>query len=204
MKRLSSLPRLASISISRRANCFSPGIMALTIHTSLPAAACFTTQTHPLSYRSTSVKSDTHKLHPPTKRKKLGKHSFIPQKAAVQLTEQARDFFQNLLKDPPRPEIIGIRLNYDQSKQDSIRMVFSFEFVTANDLSSNDEPVSLEVLEDGVTPKTYVESVNDGFPKLYVSGDAFLKVLGAEVDVDTKTLTPILRDREGNIMDPNA
>jgi hypothetical protein len=31
-----------------------------------------------------------------------------------------------------------------------------------------------------------------------------MKVLGAKVDVDMETLTPILYDKEGNKMDPNA
>jgi hypothetical protein len=31
-----------------------------------------------------------------------------------------------------------------------------------------------------------------------------MKVLGATVDVNMENITPILYDREGNIMDPNA
>jgi hypothetical protein len=95
-------------------------------------------------------------------------------------------------------------LNYHQSKQGDIRMVFSFDFVTARDIGDKDEPVSLEVLEDGVTPKPFADAMNDGLPKLYVNSDAFLKVLGATVDIDLKELTPVLYDREGNVMDPNA
>ena len=49
-----------------------------------------------------------------------------------------------------------------------------------------------------------MESIDDGLPKLFVHRDAFLKVLGATVDVNLETITPILYDREGNIMDPNA
>jgi hypothetical protein len=130
--------------------------------------------------------------------------SFVPQKAAVQLTERARTFFKGLLNEPPRPDVIGIRLNYDQSSTGEPRMVFSFEFVTAQDLGPNDEPVSLEVMDDEFTPKPYAEAWNDGLPKLYVNGHAFLKVLGSKVDVDLSTLTLILYDREGNVMDPNA
>ena len=63
--------------------------------------------------------------------------------------------------------------------------------------------VSLELMEDG-TPKSPKDSMNDGLPKLYVHHDAFLKVLGATLDVNTESLTPILYDREGNLMDPNA
>eukprot|EP00957_Ditylum_brightwellii_P202154 15328836-Ditylum_brightwellii.AAC.2 len=67
--------------------------------------------------------------------------------------------------------------------------------------------VSLEVLEDGVTPKPPSESQNDGLPKLYVHHSAFMKVLGSTVDVDidkSGMFKPILYDREGNMMDPNV
>ena len=61
----------------------------------------------------------------------------------------------------------------------------------------------MELLDDG-SPKPPMESFDDGLPKLFVHRDAFLKVLGATVDVNLETITPILYDREGNIMDPNA
>ena len=63
--------------------------------------------------------------------------------------------------------------------------------------------VSLEVDSKG-DPLPPMETVDDGKPKLYVNGGAFLKVLGATVDIDLETVTPILYDREGNKMDPNA
>jgi hypothetical protein len=63
--------------------------------------------------------------------------------------------------------------------------------------------VTLETNEDG-TPKSPQETWNDGKPKLYVHHNAFMKVLGATLDVDAKTMTPILYDREGFQMDPNA
>jgi len=90
------------------------------------------------------------------------------------------------------------------------RMAFTFRFVTADDIGPHDEAVSLELVRDGdgdgapMRPKSPAEAVNDGLPKLYVSADAFLKVLGATVDVDPQTVTPILYDKEGNKMDPNA
>lgn len=83
------------------------------------------------------------------------------------------------------------------------RMVFSFDFVSAADLGPFDEGVSLQVLDDGVTPKAPADSLSDGLPKLYVSGNAFLKVLGATLDVDTAKMAPLLYDKEGNRMDPN-
>jgi hypothetical protein len=129
--------------------------------------------------------------------------AFVPRKAAVELTDSARTFFQKLLANPPRPDIIGIQLCYGQSSTGQPRMVFSFRFVTQADLGPMDEGVSLEVLEDG-TPNPPAEAANDGLPKLYVQGDAFLKVLGATVDVDQTNITPILYDKEGNKMDPNA
>jgi len=63
--------------------------------------------------------------------------------------------------------------------------------------------VSLEVDANG-DPLTPVEALEDGKPKLYINAGAFLKVLGATVDVDLESVTPILYDREGNRMDPNA
>jgi hypothetical protein len=63
--------------------------------------------------------------------------------------------------------------------------------------------VSLEVLEDG-NPKSPKESLNDGLPKLFVHHNAFLKVLGATIDINMETIALILYDREGNVMDPNA
>jgi hypothetical protein len=127
----------------------------------------------------------------------------IPRKAAVQLTDKARQFFRLLLEKPPRPNVVGIMLNYDQSATGEPRMVFSFDFVTGDQIDAQDEGVSLEILEDG-SPKTPAETLNDGLPKLYVSHNAFLKVLGATLDVDVEAIKPILYDREGNVMDPNA
>ena len=63
--------------------------------------------------------------------------------------------------------------------------------------------VSLEVDEDG-NPKSPRDALDDGLPKLYVHHNAFLKVLGATVDVDTTNITPILYDKEGFEMDANA
>jgi hypothetical protein len=74
-------------------------------------------------------------------------------------------------------------------------------FVSLIGLPSN--RVSLEVLEDG-TPRSPGESADDGLPKLYIHHNAFLKVLGAKLDVDTENVSPILYDREGNLMDPNV
>ncbi|GKZ01431.1 hypothetical protein MPSEU_001093900 [Mayamaea pseudoterrestris] len=159
-----------------------------------------------LSFHSLSIRQFSGQKASPPRKRTAGKHSFIPQKAAVNLTEQARTFFKQLLDKPPRPDIVGIMLYYDQSKQHGdMRMVFSFDFVTPADIDlENDEAVSLEVLEDGTTAKPYVDSLNDGLSKLYVHHNAFMKVLGATVDVDLETLTPVLHDREGNLMDPNA
>lgn len=182
------------------------------IHSSSSSSSPSSSPFDPRHSRLTSAKK-------PSPAQKGKKHPFIPRKAAVTLTEQARKVFQALLHNPPRPEIIGIALNYEQSHTGEPRMVFSFSFVTSDDLGPNDEPVSLEVVEvvattrsdgDGSTPTTTwvpkppKDSWNDGLPKLYVRANAFLKVLGATVDVDAETITPILFDKEGNRMDPNA
>ena len=63
--------------------------------------------------------------------------------------------------------------------------------------------VTLEVNEDG-TPKTPAETWDDGKPKLYIHRNAFLKVLGATVDVNMDTITPVLTDKEGFEIDPSA
>ena len=140
------------------------------------------------------------------------KHEFIPRKAAVALTDKARKLFKSILDDPPRKGVVGIMLNYGQPKSGEPRMVFSFQFVTADEIDwDQDEGVSLELVQqldrNGKlleVPKPPSESQLDGVPKLYVHHNAFLKVLGATLDVDAETLTPILYDREGNTMDPNV
>ena len=48
------------------------------------------------------------------------------------------------------------------------------------------------------------EWVDDGLPKLYIHQHAFLKLLGSTIDIDLDNFTPILYDREGNKLDPNA
>lgn len=90
-------------------------------------------------------------------------------------------------------------------------MVFAFDYVSRKDLDPMDEGVSLELVEEknrngetSMVPKSPTDSLNDGLPKLYIHHNAFMKVLGATVDVDTETVNPILYDREGNPMDPNA
>lgn len=58
-----------------------------------------------------------------------------------------------------------------------------------------------------------MQSMSDGKRKLYVHQSAILKVLGGTLDVeqvddgtdtDTKVVIPVLYDKEGNLMDPNA
>jgi hypothetical protein len=158
----------------------------------------------PQSRADPTASSDSTNPVTTTTKKKRKKKVFIPRKAAVELNDKTRKFFKSLLEIAPTEDTIGIMLHYDQSKSGEPRMVFSFGFVTAAELGPDDEAVSLEVLEDGVTPKAPVDAMHDGLPKLYVSGNAFLKVLGAKLDVDTEKVIPILYDREGDLMDPNA
>ena len=126
---------------------------------------------------------------------------FVPRKAAVKLSEKARTLFQKLLENHPTRD--GILLDYKQSSTGQPRMVFSFSFVSKDELHERDEGVSLEVDEDG-NPKSPAETLDDGLPKLYIHHNAFLKVLGSTVDVDTKNITPVLYDKEGFELDSNA
>ena len=130
-----------------------------------------------------------------------GKKKFVPRKAAVELTEKARTLFKKLLESQPSRD--GILLNYNQSSSGQPRMVFSFSFVSKDELHEQDEGVSLEVDEEG-NPKSPRDALDDGLPKLYVHHNAFLKVLGAKVDVDLEKMTPILYDKEGHELDANA
>lgn len=152
------------------------------------------------------------------------KRSFVPQKAPVKLTPKARQFFKGLLehqkqssatenKSENSDTIIGIMLRYRQSTTGEPRMVYTFDFVTAQDISNQDEPVSLEIIKksndntgdvEEEIPKSPQDSINDGLPKLYIHQHAFLKLLGSTIDIDLDNFTPILYDREGNELDPNA
>jgi hypothetical protein len=121
--------------------------------------------------------------------------------------------------------IAGIILKYQQSNTGQPRMVFTFDYVAQNELSDRDEPVSLEIIgtkqpsdtesDESVSdasgdmimieiPKSPQESYDDGLPKLYIHQHAFMKVLGCTIDIDTKNFSPILFDKEGNQLDPNA
>ena len=134
----------------------------------------------------------------------------MPRRAAVSLTPGARTFFRSLLDGVASgpgddgDHVVGVVLTYGQSSTGEPRMVFGFDLLRSSDLDPGHDAVSLEVLEDGVTPRSPAEALEDGLPKLYVHRDAVLKVLGATVEVDRETLAPILRDKEGNVMDPNA
>jgi len=132
---------------------------------------------------------------------KKKKRKYVPRKAAVEMTDKARKFFQRLLES--NPEKSGIMLNYTQASSGQPRMVFSFDFVAEDEIASDDEGVSLDVDAEG-KPIPPGEALEDGKPKLYVNGGAFLKVLGATVDIDLENVTLILYDREGNRMDPNS
>ena len=69
--------------------------------------------------------------------KRRKKKRIIPRKAAVELTEKARTIFQKLLDNQPTKE--GILLNYTQSATGEPRMVFSFSFVSKEELDEQDE-----------------------------------------------------------------
>lgn len=149
-------------------------------------------------------------------------------KDPVKLTETARSIFNMLLDNKPRNEIIGIMLNYNQSKTGEPRMVFSFNYVTSNEVDlKRDETMMLVEMKELESTETKIHETNsekkedtknnvqnnlneqnDNDPSLqpkmlYIHHNAFLKVLGSTIDIDKETMTPILYDREGNVMDPN-
>eukprot|EP00578_Thalassiosira_sp_NH16_P010330 CAMPEP_0181106050 /NCGR_PEP_ID=MMETSP1071-20121207/16319_1 /TAXON_ID=35127 /ORGANISM="Thalassiosira sp., Strain NH16" /LENGTH=132 /DNA_ID=CAMNT_0023189419 /DNA_START=362 /DNA_END=760 /DNA_ORIENTATION=+ len=131
----------------------------------------------------------------------------VPRKAALALTPKARELFQKMIAATGSK---GIILKYEISSQHSLRMAFKFDLIKdpEKDLTAQDEGVSLEVLDDGVTPKSPSESWNDNLPKLFIHHAAFMKVLGGTLDVEFNPevgdMTPKLFDREGHEMDPNA
>eukprot|EP00804_Cyclotella_cryptica_P018525 CCRYP_004350-RA/>CCRYP_004350-RA protein AED:0.02 eAED:0.02 QI:145/1/1/1/0.5/0.33/3/3209/227 len=141
----------------------------------------------------------TKKPHSPRK--------MIPRKAALHLTPKARETFRKLIAATKSE---GIMLKYEISSQHALRMAFKFDLIkdAKKELTADDEGVSLEVLEDGITPKPPAESWNDNLPKLYIHHGAFMKVLGGTLDVElnseTGELKPKLFDRNGYEMDPNA
>lgn len=90
-------------------------------------------QTPPLSSLSSSPFGNTTK----NKSNRRKKKRIIPRKAAVELTEKARTIFQKLLDNQPTKD--GILLNYKQSATGEPRMVFSFSFVSKEDLDDQDE-----------------------------------------------------------------
>lgn len=176
------------------------------IHRSSPSLTRITTlhsRSSPLAPSPSCTKIRCFHNTPQTKAK-ADKRSFVPQKAPVKLSPKSRQYFKFLIsqKEEGEEKIVGIMLRYQQSKN-SPTMVFNFDFVTQSQIGMRDEPVSLEVLEDGVTPKSPQDSIQDGLQKLYIQENAFMKVLGATIDLDEETFTPVLFDREGNPMDPN-
>ena len=91
-------------------------------------------QTPPLSTLSSSSPFGNTTTNNSNRRKKK---RIIPRKAAVELTEKARIIFQKLLDNQPTKE--GILLNYTQSATGEPRMVFSFSFVSKEELDEQDE-----------------------------------------------------------------
>ena len=84
------------------------------------------------------VLSNTRMLSTPSFTKKpKRRRKFIPRKAAVQLTDKARNFFKALLENSPAKD--GIILNYKQASSGQPRMVFAFDFVTKDQISEEDE-----------------------------------------------------------------
>ena len=143
-----------------------------------------------------------------TSTKKNKKNIMIPRKAAISITPKARTILKQIINITKSHVIL---LKYVISSQHALRMAFKFVLIKdiSTEINTNtDEGISLEVLDDGITPKSPSDSYNDNLPKLYISQNAFMKVLGGTLDVDinveTGDMIPRLVDREGHDMDPNA
>ena len=141
-----------------------------------------------------------------TKKKKGG--IMVPRKAAIAITPKARTILKQIINITKSQ---GILLKYEISSQHALRMAFKFVLIKdiSTEINTNtDEGISLEALDDGITPKSPSDSYHDELPKLYISQTAFMKVLGGTLDVDinvdTGDMIPRLVDREGHDMDPNA
>jgi hypothetical protein len=138
------------------------------------------------------------------------RRSFIPKKAPLELTETARKFFLELIEVETSPDtdpshiIKGIVLRYEQSLTGEPRMTFTFNFIREKEITPQDfETVSLEVMEDG-SPMPPALSMMDDKPKLYIHKSAFMKVLGATLDVVMDEYQIVLYDRNGDFLDPNV
>jgi len=77
--------------------------------------------------------------HNITLTKSKRRNTYIPRKAAIQLTPRARKFFKGLLEHATNPDTVGIMLMYRQSSTGEPRMVFTFDFVTKSDVGQDDE-----------------------------------------------------------------
>ena len=107
-------------------------------HSQLIQVCTYSTSPVTLDSSSGGAAGDDNVVITTTRQKKKGKkHNFVPKKAAVQMTKQAREFFRKLVE--MKPEKAGVMLNYDQSKTGEPRMVFSFDFVTKEQLHPRDE-----------------------------------------------------------------
>jgi hypothetical protein len=143
-----------------------------------------------------------------TSTKKKKGSIMIPRKAAIAITPKARTILKQIINITKSR---GILLKYEISSHHALRMAFKFVLIKdiSTEINTNtDEGISLEVLDDGITPKSPTDSYHDNLPKLYISQTAFMKVLGGTLDVDinvdTGDMIPRLVDREGHDMDPNA
>lgn len=153
------------------------------------------------SRRASPFKSPSSSADTSSKIRKRPRRKLIPKKYAITLTPKSRSLFKSLLDNAPEG-VIGILFDYGQSKQ-NLGMSFTFGFARESDVGESDEGVTLEILPSG-EPKSPADAQNDGLPKLYVSSDALLKVLGCTIDIDKDGISPLVFDAEGNKLDPNA
>jgi hypothetical protein len=91
----------------------------------------------PSSTFATKQSAATSSTTTDTNTRQRRRRTLIPRKAAVKMTDSARNFFLKLLHS--KPEKDGILLDYHQSSSGEPRMVYSFRFVTKDELVEEDE-----------------------------------------------------------------
>mmetsp|Transcript_3371 Transcript_3371/g.6393 ORF Transcript_3371/g.6393 Transcript_3371/m.6393 type:complete len:171 (+) Transcript_3371:95-607(+) len=114
--------------------------------------------------------------------------TFKPLRPCVSFTQPASDYLKALISSAP-PPTSGILVKYSHSTSGKPRMLFSLSFTCASSVAAEDELGGGEGVDLG-----------DG-QVLYVHATAFMKLLGATVDMEGGEI--VFRDKGGFVIDPN-